>query len=394
MANETNYSLKEIGFIKEDIPGVIDKTPALYKLGVIGMSLAPTQKTEQNTELGVDGQATAMDTGSKDFAGNINIKLKTNLMPILLHSVAGKSTKVDATADAWTAATTYTGPVNKYESGQIVNHSDGVHTLVVKSVLGTGTSGATEPDLSGLAEYATIVDNPGANQITWIVRDKMFKHTGATDQDMQSVGVYCKNSTAQGGGLDFEQYFAGGFCNSFQMSKTNGTVVYKYDMPMVAMNYSDDQQDDWEAIVPTSEVEIKDRSFSFDDMKVEIGGACPEKATEFTLTLNRNVTVEDQICQGEKDYNVPVLAMDGTLKVKFTKEQWKQAYENTNKGIVVTYANRTGDSVKLTFPVTKLLLGTMENSTDMFNYVTIPLSPSGTATQKTMTYETITTSDW
>ena len=134
MANESNYSLKEVAFIKETTPGVFQTTPKLYKLGVMGFALAPTQKTEQNTELGQDGQATAMDTGSLDIAGNLNMKSKTGLMPILLHSVVGKSTKVDATTDDWTAATVYIGPADKFSAGQMVNHSNGTHTLVVKSV--------------------------------------------------------------------------------------------------------------------------------------------------------------------------------------------------------------------------------------------------------------------
>ena len=78
MANETNYSLKEVSLIKETTPGAFNLTPKLYRLGVMGFGLAPTQKTEQNTELGQDGQATAMDTGSLDFAGNLNMKLKTS----------------------------------------------------------------------------------------------------------------------------------------------------------------------------------------------------------------------------------------------------------------------------------------------------------------------------
>ena len=394
MANEYNYALNQVAFIKETTPGLINLTPKLYNVGVLGLSLAPTQQTEQNTELGVDGQATATDTGSKDYAGNINVKMKTGLMPILLHSVAGKSTKAAATTDTWAAATTYLSPANKFVSGQRVNHSDGIHTLVVKSVSGTGTSGATEPVLTGLNEYDTIIDNPGANQIVWIVRNKLSKHTGTTDQDMQSLGVYTKDYTAQSGGINFEQYFTGVFCNSFQLSKTAGTVVYKYDMPVVAMGYTDDQQTDWQTITPSSQVSIEDKSFSFDDMKVSIGGVCPTRASEFSLSLNRNVSIADQVCQGEKDYNVPVLTMEGNLKVKFTKEQWKEAYENSNTSIVVTFENKTGDMAKFTFPLVKKLLGTIEKSTDMFNYVTIPLSPSGSVTQKTMSYEIISSSDW
>ena len=390
MANESNYSLKEVAFIKETTPGVFQTTPKLYKLGVMGFALAPTQKTEQNTELGQDGQATAMDTGSLDIAGNLNMKSKTGLMPILLHSVVGKSTKVDATTDDWTAATVYIGPADKYSAGQMVNHSDGLHTLVVKSVSGAGTSGSVEPDISGLKEYDSVVDN----EVTWIVRKKLYKHTGTSDIDMQSLGVYAKSNTAQGGGVDFEQYFTGMFLNSISFAKASGTIVYKQDVPTVGLNYKDNTQLDWQTLVPSGTVEIEDKSFSFNDMKVTIAGVEPEKASEFNLTLNRNVTVEDEVKQGSKDYNVPVMTMDGNLKLKFTKEKWAEVYDNPTKVLVITYANRSGDKISLTFPSVKTMLGTKETTTDKYDYITVPLSASGSASQKTLSYETITSTDW
>lgn len=390
MANESNYSLKEVAFIKETTPGVFQTTPKLYKLGVMGFALAPTQKTEQNTELGQDGQATAMDTGSLDIAGNLNMKSKTGLMPILLHSVVGKSTKVDATTDDWTAATVYIGPADKYSAGQMVNHSDGLHTLVVKSVTGTGTSGSVEPDISGLKEYDSVADN----EVTWIVRKKLYKHTGTSDIDMQSLGVYAKSNTAQGGGVDFEQYFTGMFLNSISFAKASGTIVYKQDVPTVGLNYRDNTQLDWVPLVPSETVEIEDKSFSFNDMKVTIAGVEPEKASEFNLTLNRNVAVEDEVKQGSKDYNVPVLTTDGNLKLKFTKEKWAEVYDNPTKKLVITYANRSGDKISLTFPSVKTMLGTKETTTDKYDYITVPLSASGSANQKTLSYETITSTDW
>ena len=390
MANESNYSLKEVAFIKETIPGVFQTTPKLYKLGVMGFALAPTQKTEQNTELGQDGQATAMDTGSLDIAGNLNMKSKTGLMPILLHSVVGKSTKVDATTDDWTAATVYIGPADKYSAGQMVNHSDGLHTLVVKSVSGTGTSGAVEPDISGLKEYDSVADN----EVTWIVRKKLYKHTGTSDIDMQSLGVYAKSNTAQGGGVNFEQYFTGMFLNSISFAKASGTIVYKQDVPTVGLNYRDNTQLDWVPLVPSGIVEIEDKSFSFNDMKVTIAGVEPEKASDFNLTLNRNVAVDDEVKQGSKDYNVPVMTMDGNLKLKFTKEKWAEVYDNPTKDLVITYANRSGDKISLTFPSVKTMLGTKETTTDKYDYITVPLSASGSASQKTLSYETITSTDW
>ena len=211
---------------------------------------------------------------------------------------------------------------------------------------------------------------------------------------MQSLGVYAKSNTAQGGGVDFEQYFTGIFLNSISFAKASGTIVYKQDVPTVGLNYRDNTQLDWVPLVPSGTVEIEDKSFSFNDMKVTIAGVEPEKASEFNLTLNRNVAVEDEVKQGSKDYNVPVMTMDGNLKLKFTKEKWAEVYDNPTKDLVITYANRSGDKISLTFPSVKTMLGTKETTTDKYDYITVPLSASGSASQKTLSYETITSTDW
>ena len=165
-------------------------------------------------------------------------------------------------------------------------------------------------------------------------------------------------------------------------------------MPVVAMAYSDDQQSDWSAITPSSTETIEDISYSYDDMKVTVGGVEPSKANEFTVTINRNNTVEDEIAQGQKEENTPIMELDGTLKLKFTKEQWTKAYENKEEEIIVELANPLGDRCKFTFANVQLLRATIEKSTDRFNYVSIPLSPYGTVTTKTFTYEIDSNSTW
>jgi len=44
--------------------------------------------------------------------------------------------------------------------------------------------------------------------------------------------------------------------------------------------------------------------------------------------------------------------------------------------------------------VIRLKNGTVEKTTDKYDYITIPLSPFGSASTKTLSYETITSSDW
>ena len=88
------------------------------------------------------------------------------------------------------------------------------------------------------------------------------------------------------------------------------------------------------------------------------------------------------------------MTMDGNLKLKFTKEKWAEVYDNPTKDLVITYANRSGDKISLTFPSVKTMLGTKETTTDKYDYITVPLSASGSASQKTLSYETITSTDW
>ena len=69
-------------------------------------------------------------------------------------------------------------------------------------------------------------------------------------------------------------------------------------------------------------------------------------------------------------------------------------YDNPTKKLVITYANRSGDKISLTFLNVKTMLGTKETTTDKYDYITVPLSASGSASQKTLSYETITSTDW
>ena len=141
MANETNFFSEKFSLYKETEKGVVPASVDTFVIKQLAFSLAEEQQKETNPQLGAGGQASKTDYGTSSFAGNMECKYTGGIMPILLNHVVGKATKTDATVDVWATAIVQA-------VGDIVNHSDGLHSLVVKSVSGTGTTGATEPDLS------------------------------------------------------------------------------------------------------------------------------------------------------------------------------------------------------------------------------------------------------
>lgn len=65
---------------------------------------------------------------------------------------------VKSEGPTWAASTAYS--VNdRIVSGNVI--------FEATAIAGTGTSGATEPDFGLVAVSGTVIDNPGANQITW-----------------------------------------------------------------------------------------------------------------------------------------------------------------------------------------------------------------------------------
>ena len=389
MAGETNYTFDELVVYKESAENVIPSNPsALVVAGLINCTVKDTQKTETNPVLSAGGQSSKKDRGTSDFAGNMECKMIGDVMPFIVTHVLGAATKTDVTAVAWVTITAYDVFDPYALTGDILAHTDGTHNLVCKVA---GTSGGTEPDLSGLSSGDTIVDGT----VTWIVRGIMKKYVGQTEPCLETFGAeYASTSGCDGGAQTFIKRFQGNFLNSYEISKSNGTIIHKYSLPVVAMSGADNVvgNPDGSAFASikdevgyTSQT-MNDLPFGYDDLKVQIGGAEPVNGRNFMMSINRNVALEDATKQFTKVSNIPQMEVSGEIQLKFTKEQYLAAYENESAVVNANFGKANGDLAHFTFNYVEKDRVDPDFSTNEPAYLTIPLTASGDNTTPTINY--------
>lgn len=390
MAGETNYKFDELVVYKESVENVMPSNPSALKVsGLINCSISDTQKTEANPVLSAGGQASKKDRGTSDYAGNMECKLMGDMMPFTVTHAIGKAVKTALTSEAWAQNTAY-AKYDPYDltAGDVVLHTDGVHNLVCKVA---GTSGATEPDLTGLASGDTVTDGT----VTWIVRGVLYKYEGQSEPCLETFGAeYKATSGCDGVSEEFKKRFQGNFLNSFEISKSNGTIIHKYSLPVVAMGAADNVSGNQDG---TAFVSVKDEAgyaeqvmnelpFGYDDLQVKIGGAEPVNGRNFRMMVNRNVSLEDATARNKKVSNIPQMTVEGEIALKFTKEEYLKAFNNEEVEVIATFGKQNGDMAAFTFSETEKDRVDPVFTTNEPAYLTIPLTASGDSANPTINF--------
>ncbi len=389
MANETNFTFDELVVYKETAENAIPANPSVLKVaGLINCTVKDTQKTETNPVLSAGGQASKKDRGTSDFAGNMECKLMGDVMPFITEHVLGTATKTAVTVEAWVTATVYAKFDPYALTGDILAHTDATHDLVC---LVGGTSGATEPVLTGLVSGDTIVDGT----VTWVVRGKLFSYVGQSEPCLKTFGAeYKSTSGCDGGASTFIKRFQGNFLNSYEITKANGTIIYKYALPVVAMSGADNVVGNPDGTAFASikdeagyaEQDMNELPFGYDDLQVQIGGAEPVNGRSFRMMINRNVALEDATEQFTKVSNIPQMTVEGEIQLKFTKEQYLSAYENESAIVKALFGKDNGDLAHFTFNYVEKDRVDPDFSTNEPAYLTIPLTASGDTVTPTINY--------
>jgi len=383
MANETNFSTKKIRLWKETTKGVTPATIAkAYSVTALSLSLAESQKTEKNPTLGNGGQAARTDFGASDYAGNIECKYTGGIMPILMNQIIGRATKTDAAPASWATLTLHV-------PGDIVNTTTGGHSLVC---ITGGTTGATEPVYTGKVEGDHITDGT----VVWVYRASVLKkYVGSLSPCLETMGVEIVSQTGcDVVPVEFTERYTGVFLNTFEVAKSGGNVIYKYSLPAIAMGRMDSAQAGFTAATITSEVAIVDRAYGYDNLTITVAGVEPVNCNSFKMTINRNTTMDFGVKVGERIDNTPIVTTDGEMVLKFTVEQYTSVYNNPEKPVVLTFANGNGDHTILTFPAVENMRSPLTYAVDKPIYLTVKLAAVGDATTSTVTYETVSSTDW
>ena len=347
-------SVQKLLWYKEVATNVVPSPVAVgYALKAEDFGIQSTQQTEENQLLGAGRGSSPMGYGADDIAGSLPMIFGVDNILLLLTHAIGDSTAttnasdVGAGAVAWTMATVTA-------VGDIVDHSDGLHSLVCYSVSGTGTTGATEPDLSAyttseLGRNVKIIDNAGLNQVTWIIMPVMYTHVGERGDCLSSFAMEVTDSeVCEGGSNSFSRY-TGLYINSMTLSLNGDTKTIKVTLDAVGMKKQDSLLDsDWAPLVVTLEKVLEDDFFSFDGCILKINGVTASKFTSFDLTIANGVEMTNGF-NGDKINDVGLASVSGTISAQFNEDFYKDASSHAvqTAEIIVTKINGGGFTINL-----------------------------------------------
>lgn len=394
-----NYKYDGAEVWEETTENEIPTNPKTLKLrGLMTDTLVETQKEETNPNISASAQGARKDYGTSDFAGNLGIKVMGDMMPFCaVHTIGKPTTKTDDyNTGTWTSTTSYT-IFNEYvslddpTSGDVIKHSDGIHTLVCQV---SGDSDATEPDLTNV-KVGDIIDDGTAK---WKVAKLKYRYIGEMgcrpSFGFEMKGVE-KCATVPS---DFIRRYQGIYANTFEISKSNGVIIYKYDLPVVASYATDNVSDENFTSIKDetgyTSVAMVENPFAFQDMRVRFDDLAPVDAKTFRLTVNRNTTLEDAVEEDKKVSDTPQPVVDGELNLKFTKEEYLKSYRNEASEVACLFGKKNADIAQFIFPYVERTRVSPEWSTEMAAYLTVPLTASGDEDTTTIAYDILSEIDY
>lgn len=368
---------------KETTPGSIPSNPVCYAMSAEGYNINAPQDSETNTLIGKGRSVSKNTYGPTNISGDIPIIYTTdNALIFAVHGIGEVTTSAAATADSWAATTAYA-------KGDLVNHSDGLHTLVCYVA---GTSGATEPDLSA---YTTSAAGRGIQvtdgTVTWIIMPKLWSNAGVRGDCLKSFGIEVEDNDACAGGASEYNRKLGIYVNTIGLNMTGDTKGVKYSLGCVGTNEEDSILDasytEMSAQVGFSEVTLEDDFYSYDDCTVEIDAEAATVIDSCDITITNNVTVKNKLNQS-KEGNVGTPNISGNLNATFRSDWYQDAKNHTTKTLKFTYSKANGCQfiVQLQIEMAKVdkLFSTNENT--MLN---IPFSAFDTSTVESVQYSVI-----
>ena len=153
--------------------GELSTTPIIFPLSVTDNSITAKQTATEQKFLG-ECCGKKVVFGAKEVSGSLGGTLTSSNAQIVYQYMFGVAdTTENSTADAWASTTVY-------GFGDIVNHSDGVHTLACTK---SGTSAGTEPTIGTIGKK--IVDGTA----NWVATSLSQKLTINTNKKPRAAAI-------------------------------------------------------------------------------------------------------------------------------------------------------------------------------------------------------------
>jgi len=376
------YSVKAIRLYKEASVGVKPASPNNLLLSSSNTFGLQENTTSEDIEcIGDGGEASGVTYGASTFGGDLGFTLTGELMPIILNYLVGASTKTAATTDVWATGVAYT-------VGDIVNHSDTTHTLVC-SVAGTSHA-ATEPDLTGLDEYDTIVDNT----VTWTVRPTLQKYTGVRESCLPTFGVEIQMEDADcsgGTGDDAFIRYEGCYMNTGEFGKSGGDISLKSTIGIMASksdNSMSPKDGSYEAQAGT-DTALNKEFYTNCALSIYLDGVRVQDTSELKISYDRSITEEIGIdCEQGNIVEVGAIKIKGNTSLLFGIDEYTRGEDQTSHELKLIYDYK-GDVTTIIHPITKFGKTPPVIETSKFVKIAPEISCQGTSAVPSINYESI-----
>ena len=374
----TTEQLKEVLLYPESTPNEKPSTIKSFGIKLESFGLQAQQQSETNTLLGGGRGASAKAFGATDVSGDLGFIISTENAPILLSHAIGTRTQVPTAVTHSTALPKSTNVTR----GTRYTHStvgSGLEIVVTKS----GRTSSSTPSFSGKTDGYTLTYGSAEVKVV----KKLWRHTGGRSDHLHSFGI---EVTATDGTNNEYCTYTGVYMNSFPFSISGSTNAVKAGISCVGMGEMDSlvMGGAYNTIRGHSTLtEVGNDYFYLEDCTFKMNGqVASTKTTQFDITINNNITIEDGLNKAKIE-NFGIVSIEGSFSVLMDKDLYKDALNHVNKNIEFIFEKDTGEKLILKFPQLKLERTYREFSTDKSVMLTVPFSAFDTDTVTSVTWE-------
>ena len=285
--------------------------------------------------------------GAKEVTGSLGGPLTTALAMVIAQHLMGKfDTVVNATSDAWEKDTVVA-------EGDIVNHSDGKHSLV--STKG-GTTGGAEPTITSNGQ--TVTDNSAK----WLIVPLLKKGVISSSKKPRAIAV--ENEFVKDDGSSMFIRYQGIYISKNSLLAKNGEIEMLWTVEVVGAGVEDSFDDGFVALkdmTNAKEVKVFDDLFTTDESRSgyisykdgEVLCDYEELGFDVTRKVEKSTSVpsysDGKFTTSPPNIGNSVKAEAGKL-VAFATEKLYQEFKNHEKfDADIQMVNGMGGSVKWSF---------------------------------------------
>ena len=381
--------LKKILIWKEAAVNTIPANPPCYAFKTEAFGITAAQNSEENNELGNGRGASAKAYGTLNISGDLGMIWNEDNAPILFtHGIGDATATANATALTWVTT-------QAQAKLDMINHSDGLHTLVCYTA---GTTGGTEPDLSA---YTTKAAGRGVRvtdgTVVWIIMPLLVEQSGVRGDCLTSFGVEVEDDNSCGVSAPEYVRYGGLFVNSLPISITGSMNAMKSSVSTIGQSEEDsilvvDQggvYEEMSAKVGFTETELLSNYFLLEDAVFLLDGiAAPVKTTSFNATINNNATMDDAL-NSEKIENIGIVNISGSFMILMDNTLFAEAAGHVIKSAKITFQKANGCLMEIEFPQFTLEKTFKQYNTSKSTMLEVPFSAFDTTGVKSVQWRTI-----